>query len=129
MERGKLKLKHHYKDGLKGAISVYVELADGTVWLSKREIAAFFRVSLQAVNVNMSLVFKNGDVNDCELTYYKDGVMYYNLDMVIALAFRMKGGYCRHFREWITRQVVKSFTASERVPIYISMEHSAYIDN
>ncbi len=129
MERGTLKLKHHYTDGMKGAISVYIEFADGTVWLTKSEIARFFKVALQAINNNMLQIFKNKDVNECEVTYYKDGVMYYNLDMVIALSFRLKGGYARHFREWITRQITKSFQESNKVPIFIRMDNKAYIDN
>lgn len=126
MERGYLKFNYHEQSG---SISVECELVNDTVWMTKREIARLFNVYVSAVSNNLVPLFHRGEINESMVTHYVDGVTLYNLDVVIALAFKMKGGYCRHFREWLTRQVKHRFSQTPTMPIFINVSTEHFVNN
>ena len=45
---------------------------------------------------------------------------YYNLNMIIMLAFRMKSAFCAMFREWITEQLVRR-VSEQQIPIVLQI--------
>jgi len=96
METGKMSI--NYNPETKG-ISVNIELANGTVWLTKTQIADIFNVYISAVTTNLSVILKEdaplyhlcskeirSELSSPEVPIRT----YYNLDIIIALAFRMK---------------------------------------
>lgn len=121
MERGKINIDHIL---LTGTISVQIELIDGTVWLTKHEIARMFNVLVPMVTVNLKVIFNTKELFEHEVTHYHNEVMFYNLDVIISLAFRMKGGFCRSFREWIREQAKRPIIQSRQQPIIIQLGKS-----
>lgn len=125
MERGKIEINFNES----GKISMVIELVNGTVWLTQCEIADLFAVYRQKVGSNIKSLFRNREVLESETMCYHNKVYYYNLDMIIALAFKMEGGYCRLFREWVSKQVKLSFTESQQQPIIINLGNGIYLNN
>lgn len=124
MERGEMSIKHNLQTG---AISVRIKLAHGTVWLTKNEIARMFDVLVPAVSANLRVIFKNKELFETEVTRYHNEVMYYNLDVVISLAFRIKGGFCRAFREWLREQTKRPIIESRQQPIILQLGKSNFL--
>lgn len=132
MERGSIQFVRNTN----GTISVKIELVDGNVWMTKHEIARLFEVFVPAVTANLRVIFKNKDMfehqvtrnirttNDKGETY---GYDLYNIDVIIALAFRMKGGYCRLFREWLREQVKRSIVENRQQPIIIQLGNNTFL--
>src|ERR1035437_1517075 len=99
-------------------IQVYIELSeDGTVWMTKNEIASLFNVYHSSVEVNLKLLFKSDGF--LEKTVKKEGrqtlgngqkciVEYFNLEVIIALSYRLDSYPCIHFRQWVAKQVTAS---------------------
>lgn len=76
------------------------------VWLTQSQIADLFGVFTAAVNTNIRAILKNGVLDeDCVVrrTRCRNGniVERYNLEMVAALAFRLKSENAEVFRQWI----------------------------
>lgn len=123
MKRGKISIEHNVSSSIK----VVIETAGGTVWLTKNEIARLFDVFVPAVSANLRVIFKNKELFESEVTRYHNEVMYYNLDVVISLAFRMKGGFCRAFREWLREQAKRPIIESRQQPIIIQFGKSNFL--
>lgn len=133
MERGRMNIDHNLQTG---AISVRIELVDGTVWMTKHEIAEMFGVFVPMVMANLKVIFNTKELSEVwtvkYLTYtQKNGQVchteLYNLDVIIALAFRMKGGFCYRFREWIREQVKRPIIESRKQPIIIHLGNSTFL--
>ena len=117
MKRGKITIKANEM----GNISIHLELVNSTVWMTTSEIAYMFNVFTSTVTSNTNAIFKNKELFEHEVTLCHENVVYYNLDLIIALSFRIKGGYARHFREWVREQITKSIMNSNKVPIIIQL--------
>lgn len=82
----------------------------GGIWLTQHEIAGIFGVFISAINTNIRSILKNGILQEDEVCRHKEtksGILVlYNLEMVTALAFRLKSREAHHFRRWITAQAL-----------------------
>ena len=93
-------------------IDVYLE--DGTVWLSQALIAELYQTTPQNIIMHTKNIYK-----DCELTEaatckqslqvqiegsrtVKRSVKYYNLDMILAIGYRVRSHIGMQFRNWAT---------------------------
>ena len=91
---------------------VIINPADGTVWLTQYQIADLFECFVAKVSSNIRSILK-ADILDerkaCHLHRYDNGnsVELYNLEMIAALAFRIKTHNAKVFREWLMRKAVK----------------------
>jgi len=79
------------------------------VWLAQSQIADLFGVFTAAVNANIRAIFKSGVLHEehvCRRTRCRDGniVERYSLEMVAALAFRLKSENAEAFRRWIVER-------------------------
>ena len=87
------------QDPINGSMSVKFQLTeDGTVWVTKYELAELFNVYPCTISSNIAVIFKSGELFETEVVQtdtIKGGngkfIEYYNLDVIIALSFRMKG--------------------------------------
>lgn len=106
-----------------GTLAIHIKTADGgELWLSRPEIVEFLGVYTQSVIANLREIFKNGELYEDEVTRINDkGTTFYNLDVVLALVFRCKGGYCSSIREWI-RDRIRQPLIKNRQPIIISLK-------
>jgi hypothetical protein len=93
-------------------IDVYIE--DGTVWLSQTLIAKLYQTTPQNIIMHTKNIYK-----DCELTEaatckkslqvqsegnrtVKRSVKHYNLDMILAIGYRVRSHIGMQFRNWAT---------------------------
>lgn len=79
------------------------------VWLAQSQIADLFGVFTAAVNANIRAIFKSGVLHEehvCRRTRCRDGniVERYSLEMIVALAFRLKSEKAEAFRHWIVER-------------------------
>ncbi len=114
-------------------IQVHLELSeDGTVWMTKNEIASLFNVYRSSVEASLKLVFKHDGL--LEKTVKKEEfqtlsndqkciVEYFNLEVIIALSYRLNSYPCIHFRQWVAKQVALS--CEKYFPIIVQLGTTA----
>lgn len=91
--------------------SVYLP-SNGNVWMAEYEIADLFQVFYSAITANRKAIFKSGVLRKedvCrEIKTSKGYIEEYNLEMIIALAFRIKSYRTVIFRRWLIRKLSKA---------------------
>jgi hypothetical protein len=96
--------------------AVIFKPVNGTVWLNKGELAELLGVFVQSINSNIKELY-NTKVFEYEGTciyhlYTSKNVIKYeatefNLQVIIALAFRIDSWQAKLIREWVIRKVVR----------------------
>ena len=71
-----------------------VNIPSGNVWMSEMELVELFGVIVPTLRAAMKAIYKNGALNPattqlCDLATSKSWATFYNLEVVIALAFRL----------------------------------------
>lgn len=128
MDKGKITIIQNPANG-NGFMSVQFKFAkDGTVWLTKHEVAELFNVYPVTIASNITAIFKSGELFETEVMRISNikgcngkFVVYYNLDVIIALSFRMKGALCRLFREWIRERIKQPMWEGRQISILIQI--------
>ena len=98
---------------------VEIHTPENRVWLTRHQIADLFGVFVPAVGSNIRSILKSGILRE-ERVYRRernrDGgiVELYSLEMIAALAFRLKSGNAEAFRRWLVRRATT--TASLECP-------------
>jgi hypothetical protein len=95
-----------------GDVQVNAILTDNTLWLTQKQIAQVFDVGVPAINKHIANIIETGELSDnsviskMEITA-GDGKNYntavYNLDMIIAVGYRVNSIKATDFRIWATR--------------------------
>ena len=82
---------------------------NGNVWMTEYEIADLFQVFISAVISNRKAILKSGvfwkDDVCREVKTLNGSVEQYNLEMIMALAFRIKSYRTEIFRNWMVRKL------------------------
>lgn len=83
-----------------------IRMTANGVWLTQSQIADLFGVFSAAVSANIRAILKSGVLYEDRVirrTRCRDGniVERYNLEMITALAFRLKSENAEVFRRWI----------------------------
>lgn len=82
----------------------------GGVWLTQHEIADIFGVFISAINSNIRSILKSEILRESEVCRRRENgkgfVEVYNLEMITALAFRLKSHKAQQYRHWLTRQAL-----------------------
>ena len=113
-----------------GKAEISLHLQDGTVWLNQLEIAELFQTSKQNISKHIKAVFADGElVEDStvnhQLTVQNEGersiqrqIAYYNLDMILAVGYRVRsvrGAQFRHYASNVLKEyLVKGFAMDDR---------------
>ena len=88
------------------------------IWLTQKMIAALYNVSIQNVGQHIKKIFDDGELSpDSVVKKYfitaADGkdyeTMHYNLQMIIAVGFKVNNDHAVQFRKW-AGQIVKDYT-------------------
>ena len=71
-----------------------VNIPSGNVWMSEMELVELFGVIAPTLRAAIKAIYKNGALNPtttqlCDLATSKSRATFYNLEVVIALAFRL----------------------------------------
>lgn len=109
-----------------GRINVALMTRDGNVWLNQLQIATLFGTSKQNVGQHIAKILSDGELsaNSVVKNYFttaSDGkpydTMYYSLQMIIAVGFRVRGVRGVQFRQWanlhLSEYLVKGFTMDD----------------
>lgn len=94
-----------------GSAQFFLRAADGTVWLTQLELADLFQTTKQNISLHVRNVLTEGELRaesvvKQDLTTAADGKRYrtqlYNLDMILAIGYRVKSPRGTQFRQWAT---------------------------
>ena len=100
-----------------GKAKINLKLEDGTIWLSQLEIAELFQSSKQNISKHIKAIFSDGELDEKVVVNYKltttrHGAMqgkeqsrkvaYYNLDMILAIGYRVRSPRGTQFRNYAT---------------------------
>lgn len=109
-----------------GKSSVALFAKDGKVWLSQQQMAELFATSKQVISHHILNILKENELNEISvvkqyLTTAADGknynVVFYSLEMIIAVGYRVRGVRGTQFRQWatehLTEYLVKGFTIDD----------------
>lgn len=103
-----------------GKAKINLQYADGTVWLSQLEIAELFQTTKQNVSKHVKAIFLEGELEESatvnyKLTVQKEGnrkisrqLAYYNLDMIMAIGYRVRSIRGIQFRNYASN-VLKEY--------------------
>ena len=97
-----------------GEDGIEVRVADETVWLTQKLMAALFEVTVPTINEHLANLLQQGEISAAATirnsrTVQKEGsravarnVDFYNLDAIIAVGFRVNSARAIQFRQWAT---------------------------
>jgi len=102
-----------------GNIKVDVSFVDGSVWLSQAQICELFGKAKSTISEHISAIFEDGELDrESVVRNYRTtasdgksyGVDYYNLDMIIAIGFRVRSSTGTKFRIWANEKLREYIT-------------------
>ena len=97
-----------------GTSRIEVRLEEGTVWLPQALIAELYQTTKQNVSLHIRNIFEEGELQPDSvvkeyLTTATDGKQYrtkfYNLDMILAIGYRVRSHRGTQFRIWATERL------------------------
>jgi len=112
-----------------GQTKIDVLLEEETVWLSQVQMVELFQTTKQNISLHIKNIFKEGELEEIStvkdyLTVQTEGkreiqrnLLYYNLDVVISVGYRVKSHRGTQFRIWATKQLkeflIKGFVLND----------------
>ena len=103
-----------YKDD-EGKVSVNTRFADEDVWLTQDQLAEIYQTTQENISMHISNIYADGELEK-EGTYKKfllvrqEGkrkvrrhIDHYNLDVIIALGYKVQSAIAVRYRRWATR--------------------------
>ena len=109
-----------------GLTKIDVKLEDETLWLTQAQMCALYQTSKSNVSEHIKHIFDEGELQERSVvrkfrTTATDGksylTTYYNLDMIIALGYRVRSIIATRFRQWATirlkEYITKGFTLDD----------------
>ena len=117
-----------YKDE-EGKVSVNTRFADEDVWLTQDQLAEIYQTTQENISMHISNIYADGEL-DKEGTYKKfllvrqegkrqvrRNIDHYNLDVIIALGYKVQSPIAIRYRRWATRllheYIQKGFTMDD----------------
>lgn len=112
-----------------GKTKLEVRLQDETVWLTQKMMADLFQVAVPTINEHIKNIYEEGELMPAAtirkfLIVQKEGarevsrnIDFYNLEMIVAVGFRVRSPRGTQFRKWATERIneylVKGFTMDD----------------
>lgn len=109
-----------------GKTKIDVKLEEETLWLTQAQMCELYQSSKSNVSEHIKHIFEEGELNEESVvrkfrTTAADGkeylVSHYNLDMIIALGYRVRSIIATRFRQWATERlkeyIVKGFAIDD----------------
>ena len=112
-----------------GSTKIDVRLENETVWLTQYQLADLFQTDRTSIAKHIKNIYESGELME-ESTCAKiaqvqneggrsvsRNILYYNLDVIISLGYRVQSHVATHFRIWATQRlkeyIVKGFTLND----------------
>jgi len=112
-----------------GETKLDVRFQDETVWLTQKMMAELFQTSIPNINIHLKNIFEDGELEEKAtikdfLIVQKEGArevkrkqIFYNLDAIISVGYRIKSHVATKFRQWATQHIrefiVKGFVLDD----------------
>jgi len=112
-----------------GTTKIDVKLENETIWLSQYQLAELFQTDRTSIVKHIKNIFETGELNEDSTCakiaqVQKEGnrkvtrdILYYNLDMIISVGYRVQSHVATHFRIWATKllkeYVIKGFAMDD----------------
>ena len=112
-----------------GITKVSVRFAGEDLWLTQNQIAEIYDTTQQNISLHIKSILSEGELNEISthkkyLLVQKEGsrdverqVSHYNLDMIIAIGYRVQSQIATRFRQWATNRlheyIQKGFTMDD----------------
>lgn len=109
-----------------GQTKIQTRLENETVWLTQAQISALFGKAKSTISEHLKNIFAEGELDQNAVvrnfrTTATDGKMYntnyFNLDVIIAIGYRVKSKQGTQFRQWATARLkeylTKGFTIND----------------
>jgi len=110
---------------------IEVRIDEDTVWLTQAQMASLFQTTPQNITIHIGNVYKEAElepIRTCKefLQVRKEGnreiqrkTLYYNLDVIISVGYRVKSKQGTQFRIWATKvlksHLLKGYTINKRM--------------
>jgi len=114
-----------YKD-TDGNDNVEVKMYDNNVWLNQEQLVKLYNSSKSNISEHIKHIFEEGELDENTTvrnfrTVASNGknynMKYYNLDMIVAIGFRVRSNIGTNFRKWandrLTEYITKGFTMND----------------
>ncbi|GIN13102.1 2-hydroxyacid dehydrogenase [Shouchella clausii] len=112
-----------------GDTKIQVRLEGETVWMTQRAMAELFQKGVPTINEHIKNIYAEGELTE-EATIRKNRIVqvegsreverevtFYNLEMIIAVGYRVRSHRGTQFRQWATERlneyIVKGFTMDD----------------
>ncbi|WP_298119020.1 virulence RhuM family protein [Flavobacterium sp.] len=109
-----------------GVTKIETRLLDETVWLTQAQLGELFQKSKSTISEHLKNIFSEGELNENGVvrnfrTTASDGknyeTLFYNLDVIISVGYRVKSHRGTQFRIWATQRLkeylVKGFAMND----------------
>ena len=109
-----------------GYTKIDVKFEDETVWLTQAQLCELYQTSKSNISEHIKHIFEEEELDEESVvrkfrTTAADGknynTIYYNLDMIISLGYRIKSVIATRFRQWATKRLkeymIKGFTIDD----------------
>ena len=97
-----------------GTIQLEVQLVDDNVWLTQAQISELFQKDISVISRHIKNIYKEGELDDesnlhfLQIPFSDKPVRLYDLDVIIAVGYRVKSKRGTDFRRW-ARPVIKNY--------------------
>lgn len=112
-----------------GNTKIDVRLENGTVWMTQKAIAELYQKGVNTINEHIKNIYAEGELQE-SATIRKNRIVqtegkrkvereisFYNLEMIIAIGYRVRSHRGTQFRQWATERLneylVKGFTMDD----------------
>ena len=112
-----------------GVTKVSVKFSDEDIWLTKNQIAEIYKTTQENISMHIKNIYKDGELENNSTNkkfllvqnegnrQVKRNIDHYNLDMIIALGYRVQSQVATRFRVWATQRlheyIQKGFTMDD----------------
>ena len=113
----------------KGVTKIDVYFEDDTIWMTQRSMAELYQVTPQNITTHIRHIYEDGELEQratCKnyLQVQLEGTRqirrntkFYNLDMILAVGYRVRSNVGMHFRRWasgvLTEYMKKGFVLND----------------
>lgn len=116
-----------YKDK-NGNNNIEVKMYDNTVWLNQEQLVKLYNSSKSNISEHIKHIYEEGELNENSTvrkfrTVASNGklydIKYYNLEMIVAIGFRVRSNIGTNFRKWandrLTEYMIKGFIINDEL--------------
>ena len=100
-----------------GITKVFVRFVDEDIWLTQNQIAEIYKTTQENISMHIRNIYKDKELNNYSTNkkfllvqnegnrQVKRNIDHYNLDMIIALGYRVQSQVATRFRVWATQRL------------------------